>query len=151
MHCGLLRPVLHIFFLVMTNSESAIYVYLLKPLLPKHLTSTYHLHGLFKFTITVIVRLNTSWDRGYKTFFILNSTGKENFNAHKHTKYQEIKHFSGSDKPRMLFSPLRKDCWHINIYEREKFHAQLSKSLGRVPPVRVEPSISCVNGEHPVH
>ena len=25
------------------------------------------------------------------------------------------------------------------------------KSFGHVPPVRVEPSTSCVNGEHPVH
>ena len=37
----------------------------------------------------------------------------------------------GSDKPRnakMLFFLLKNanNCWHFNIYEQEKFHAQLS-------------------------
>ena len=51
--------------------------------------------------------------------------------------YQEIQHFSGSDRPRMLFflftnvkmptiAGILKNCWHFNIYEQEKFHAQLS-------------------------
>ena len=31
----------------------------------------------------------------------------------------------GSDKPRMLFFTLI-NCWHFNIYEQEKFHAQLN-------------------------
>ena len=47
--------------------------------------------------------------------------------------------FLGSDKPRMLFFPLINvkmptivgiltfnNCWHFNIYEQEKFRAQLS-------------------------
>ena len=46
--------------------------------------------------------------------------------------------FSDSDKPKMLFSLLinvkmptikcynANNCWHFNIYEQEKFHAQLS-------------------------
>ena len=33
--------------------------------------------------------------------------------------------FLGSDKSRMLF--LCNSCWLFNIYEQEKFHAQLSK------------------------
>ena len=44
--------------------------------------------------------------RGYKTFFMLNSFQHEILNAHKYEKYQEIRHFVGSDKPRMLFFPL---------------------------------------------
>ena len=39
--------------------------------------------------------------------------------------------FLGSDKPRMVFFPFIKvknanNCWHFNIYEQEKFHAQFS-------------------------
>ena len=41
--------------------------------------------------------------RGYKTFFVLNSIEHEILNAHKYKKYQEFQHFTGSDKPRMLF------------------------------------------------
>ena len=42
-------------------------------------------------------------------------------------KYQSIRLFKGSDKPRMPFFPLNaNDCWHCNIYEQEKFHDQLS-------------------------
>ena len=44
--------------------------------------------------------------RGYKTFFILNSVEHEIVNAHKYKKYQEIRPFLDSDKPRMLFFPL---------------------------------------------
>ena len=80
--------------------------------------------------------------RGYKAFFKLNLVELEILNAHKYKKYQEIQHLSGSEKPRMLFFLLinvkmptivgiltfmsRKNCWHFNIYEQEKFHAQLS-------------------------
>ena len=46
-----------------------------------------------------------SWPRCYKTFSMLNSAEHEILNAHK---YQEIQHFSGSDKPRMLFFLLKK-------------------------------------------
>ena len=41
--------------------------------------------------------------RGYKTFFMLNSIEHEILTAHKYKKYQEILHFSGSDKLRTLF------------------------------------------------
>ena len=34
---------------------------------------------------------------------MLNSAEHEILNAHKYKKYPEIQHFSGSDKPRMLF------------------------------------------------
>ena len=47
-----------------------------------------------------------AWPRGYKTFFLLNSVEHEILNAHKYKKYQDIKHFSGSDELRMLFFPL---------------------------------------------
>ena len=43
---------------------------------------------------------------GCKTYFVLNSADHEILNAHKYKKYQKIQHFSGSDKPRMLFSLL---------------------------------------------
>ena len=44
--------------------------------------------------------------RGYKTCFMLNSAEREILNARQYNKYPEIKYFSGSDKPRMLFSLL---------------------------------------------
>ena len=43
------------------------------------------------------------WPRGYKTFFMLCSAEHEILKARKYGNYQEIQHFSGSDKPRMLF------------------------------------------------
>ena len=43
------------------------------------------------------------WSRGYKTFFMPNSTEHEILNAHKYKKYQEVQLLSGSDKPRLLF------------------------------------------------
>ena len=46
-----------------------------------------------------------TWPRGYKAFFMLNSVEHEILNAHKYKKYQEIRHFLGSDKPKMLFYP----------------------------------------------
>ena len=44
--------------------------------------------------------------RGYKTFFVLNSTEHEILNAHKYKKYQEIRLILDSDKPGMLFFQL---------------------------------------------
>ena len=41
--------------------------------------------------------------RGNKIFSMLNSVEHEILNAHKYEKYQEIRPFLGSDKPRMLF------------------------------------------------
>ena len=66
----------------------------------------------------------TSWAQRYKTFFMHNSAEHEILNA---GKYENIKNytFSSSDNPRMLFS-CSYNCWHFNIYEQEKFHAQLS-------------------------
>ena len=43
--------------------------------------------------------------RGYKTLFMLNS-GDEILNAHKYKKKSVNSAFWGSDKPRMLYSPL---------------------------------------------
>ena len=58
---------------------------------------------------------------------MLNSAEHENLNAHKYKVNKEISFFSGSDKPIMLFFLLLNvNCWHFNIYEQEKFHAQLS-------------------------
>ena len=58
---------------------------------------------------------------------MFNSAEHEILNAHKYKKYQEIQHFSGSDKPRMLFFLLiNVEIQHFSIYEQEKFHAQLS-------------------------
>ena len=61
---------------------------------------------------------------------MLNSVEYEILDAHK---YKNIKKFGflSLDKPRMLFFPAHKclnanNCWHFNIYEEEKFHAQLS-------------------------
>ena len=42
-----------------------------------------------------------TWARGYKTFFMLNTAKHEILNAHKYKNIE--KHFSGSDKPKMLF------------------------------------------------
>ena len=62
---------------------------------------------------------------GYKVlkkYFMLNLAEHETLNAHK---YKDItKAFSGSYKLRMLFFLLKIS----NIYEQEKFHAQLSCS-----------------------
>ena len=46
------------------------------------------------------------WPRGYKTYFMLKSVEHEILNAHK---YKNMKKFGvfGSDKPRMLFFPLK--------------------------------------------
>ena len=69
-----------------------------------------------------------AWPRGYKTFFVLNSVEHEILNAHK---YKNIKKF-GLFKAQLILecyfsrSYMLEYCWHFNIYEREKFHAQLS-------------------------
>ena len=49
-----------------------------------------------------------------------------NFQMQLSIKVSEIWLFLGSDKPRMLFFLLINNCWHFNIYELEKFHAELS-------------------------
>ena len=62
---------------------------------------------------------------------MLNSAEHEILNAHKYKKYQEINHFSGSAKPRMLFSLFMKVETLTNVgistfISRKKNHAQLS-------------------------
>ena len=80
-----------------------------------------------------IVNLNTRENirpRGYKTFFMLNST-KHNFStAHKK--------MIPTNKEVSCFKPLRcciyhankclnaNNCWHFNICEQDKFRAELS-------------------------
>ena len=74
------------------------------------------------------------WPQYYATFFMLISAEHEILNAHKYKTYNVIQHFSGSGKPKMLFFLLINvkmptfvgNCWHFNICELEKFHAQLS-------------------------
>ena len=65
--------------------------------------------------------------RGYKTFFMLNSVEYEIVNVHKYENIKKFGIFSGSGKLRNLFFLLiNVNCWHFNIYEFVKFHAQLS-------------------------
>ena len=67
---------------------------------------------------------------------MLNSVEHETLNAHKYKNISKIVFlffflfffivfFFRSDKPRMLFFPFIRsngnNCWHFNIYEREKF------------------------------
>ena len=46
-----------------------------------------------------LVRLSrsTSWPRGYKTFFVLNSVEHEILNAHKYKNIKKFRFFLGSD------------------------------------------------------
>ena len=53
--------------------------------------------------------------RGYKTCFMLSLAEDVILNAHMYKKYQEIKHFSGLDKPRMLFFLLIKVEMPTNV------------------------------------
>ena len=39
----------------------------------------------------------------------------------------------------------------IPLFSCSEFSIGLEKSFGHVPPVGVEPSTSCVQGEHPIH
>ena len=62
---------------------------------------------------------------------MLNSAEHEISNAHKYKNIQKYRIFSSSDKPRMLFFLLINVkmlafVGILNIYEQEKFHAQLS-------------------------
>ena len=73
--------------------------------------------------------------RGYKTFFMLNSVEHEILNAHNYKKYQEIRLFEAQISLECHFLMLMNvemptinanNCWHFNIYEQDKFHAQSS-------------------------
>ena len=57
---------------------------------------------------------------------MFNSVEHEILNAHKNNNIKKFSFFSDSDKPRMLFFLLINVKMHFNIYEQEKFHAQLS-------------------------
>ena len=64
---------------------------------------------------------------------MLNSADHEILNAHNYkNKCKEILHILVSEKPKMLFFLLINvqmptiNCWHLNIYQQGKFHAQLS-------------------------
>ena len=48
---------------------------------------------------------------------MLSSAEHEILNAYKQRKIKKFSFLSGSDKP---------SCWHFNIYEQEKFNAQLN-------------------------
>ena len=54
----------------------------------------------FTFVIAVF-SVEPARPRGYETYFMRNAA---KLNAYHYKEYQEIKHFSGSDAPRMLFS-----------------------------------------------
>ena len=89
--------------------------------------------GVNKELLTVVKKqkrwwFDHMWARGYQTFFMLKSAARRNLHGHKYKNTKKIKHFSGSDKPRLLFFLLlnANNCWHFNINEQEKFHAQLS-------------------------
>ena len=78
--------------------------------------------------------LINSRPQGYKTFFMLNSIEHEILNAHMYKKYQEIQLiFLGSDKPRMLFSPLINvtRALHVGANARLWLHLENSKSKKR--------------------
>ena len=76
--------------------------------------------------------------RGYKTFFMLDSTENEISTAHKKLKFQQIKKCLALSLPDVVFIMLinvkmpkivgktANNCWYFNINEQEKFRAQLS-------------------------
>ena len=67
-------------------------------------------------------RQTAVWARGYKAFFMLISAEHEISNAHK---YKNIKKFCFLQAQIRLYGYFS-CCWHFNIYEQERFHAQLS-------------------------
>ena len=46
---------------------------------------------------------NETWPPGYKTFYMLSSTGHKILNVRKYKNIKKFSFFLGSDKPRMLF------------------------------------------------
>ena len=62
---------------------------------------------------------------------MLNSTEHEISTAHKKIKYRQIKKFLALSFSDVVFIMLINvkmptSCWHFNIYEHDKFRAQLS-------------------------
>ena len=66
-----------------------------------------------------------TWPRGYKTFFMHNSTEHEISTAHK-LKYPQIKKFLALSLSGVVFIMLINVVGIFNIYEQDKFQAQLS-------------------------
>ena len=68
--------------------------------------------------------------RGYKTFFVLNSVEHEILNVHKYKSIKKVGLFKAQLSLESNFSRSymlnANNSWHFNIYERGKFHAQLS-------------------------
>ena len=59
---------------------------------------------------------------------MLNSAERKLLNAHKYENIKKFEHFSGSDKPVMLFLlfiNVKIPTWHFYIYEQEKYHAKI--------------------------
>ena len=66
------------------------------------------------------------FDWPHKTFFMINSTERENLTAHK-TKFLKIRTFLDLSLSDVVFIMLiNVNCWHFNIYEQDKVRAQLS-------------------------
>ena len=91
--------------------------------------SYYFLSGAL--VIVEIISLPMLWTtrpRSYKTFFMLNSAEHEILNVHKYIENLCIVqaqislecHFFPAPNVKML------NCWHFEIYEQGKFHAQLN-------------------------
>ena len=69
--------------------------------------------------------------RGYKTFFVLNSTESTKFQLLTITTIQTNKDVSCNMSLKYCIYHANKclnanNCWHFNIYEQDKFRAQLS-------------------------
>ena len=68
------------------------------------------------------------WHRGYKTFFMLNSTEHELLIKAKIQANEEVSCFKSLRC--CIYHAYRclnaNKCWHFNIYKQDKFHAQLS-------------------------
>ena len=71
-----------------------------------------------------------TWPQGCKTFYMLNSTEHEILNAHHYKNIKKFGFFKAQISPNAIFPAHvcynANNCWHFNIYEQEKFHAQLS-------------------------
>ena len=64
--------------------------------------------------------------RGYKTFFMLNST-EHKISTAKKTKIPTNEEISCFKSLRCcIYLANVNNCWHFNIYEQDKFRAQLS-------------------------
>ena len=63
-------------------------------------------------TFDIVSYCSSSWPGGYKTFFMLNSLEHEIPNPYKDLNAN--------------------NCWYFNIYEHDKFHAQLSWAWKKV-------------------